>query len=116
MVSLSAQKRARADVVRTGYTPIVAASTGKCMDVSGASTTPGAPVIQWRCNFASNEQWTVQPFNNAYRIIQQKSGQCLSVAGGSTVAGAAIVQNTCSGADSELWTMTPSGKGYQLVS
>lgn len=86
------------------------------MDVSGASTTPGAPVIQWRCSFASNEQWTVQPFNNAYRIIQQKSGQCLSVAGGSTVAGAPIVQNTCSGVDSELWTMTPSGKGFQLVS
>src|SRR5438132_1666585 len=83
----------RAEVVRTGYTAVVAASTGKCLDITGASSTAGAAAIQWRCNFAPNQQWTVQPFNSAYRVVEQQSGQCLSVAGASTTAGAAIVQN-----------------------
>lgn len=113
---LSAVGVARADVVRTGYTPIVAASTGKCLDVSGSSTTSGAAVVQSRCTFGTNEQWNVQPFNGAYRVIQQNSGQCLAVTGGSTIAGAQVVQNTCTGANSELWTFVPTGNGFQLVS
>lgn len=107
---------AQADVVRTGYTPLVVASTGKCLDISGASTTTGAAAVQWRCTFAANEQWNVQPYNGAYRVIQQNSGLCLAVAGGSTAADAQIVQNSCTGADSELWTFTSSGSGFQLIS
>jgi galactose oxidase len=106
----------RAEVVRTGYTPIVAASTGKCIDISGASTTPGAAAHQYHCTLAPNQQWTVQPFNGAYRIVEQQTGQCLSIAGASTAAGAAVVQNTCSGANAELWTFRPASGGVQLVS
>jgi galactose oxidase len=106
----------RADVVPTGYTSLVVASTGKCLDISGGSSSAGASAVQWRCNFGANEQWTVQPFNGAYRVIEQQTGQCLSVAGASTAAGAQIVQNPCSGASAELWTFAPISGGFHLVS
>jgi galactose oxidase len=105
-----------AQVVRTGYTAIVAGNSAKCLDVGGASQTSGAAVGQWHCNFNPNEQWNVQPFNGSFRIVAQHSNQCLAVAGGSTIAGALIVQNTCSGANSELWTFVATGNGFQLVS
>jgi galactose oxidase len=107
---------ARAEVVRTAYTSIVAASSGKCLDITGASSTPGAAADQWRCSLAPNQQWTVQPFNGSYRVIEQQTGQCLAVDSGSTTAGAQIVQNTCSGANAELWSFPPVGGGFQLVS
>ena len=107
---------AQAEVTRTGYSPVVVASTGKCLDVAGASTAPGGAVHQWRCSFNANEQWTLQPFGGGYRVINQNSNQCLYVSGGSTVAGAPIVQNTCTGGAGELWNITPVAGGYQLVS
>jgi galactose oxidase len=106
----------RAEVVRTGYTSIVAAGSGKCVDITGASMAPGATAAQWRCNFAPNEQWTVEPYNGSYRVIVQQSGQCLAVAGGSMSSGAQIVQNTCSGGNAELWSFVPVNGGFQMVS
>ena len=105
----------RAEVVRTGYTSVVVASTGKCLDISGASTSPGAAAVQWHCNSQPNEQWNVQPFNGSFRVIVQQSGLCLAVAGSSTAAGAQIVQSTCSGANSELWTFPAAGGGFQMT-
>jgi len=50
---------ANAQVIRTGYTSIVAANSGKCVDISGQSTVAGVAAIQWHCNSQSNEAWTV---------------------------------------------------------
>src|SRR2546423_3606148 len=114
MAIVSAARAAKAEVVRTGYSVIVA-SSGKCLDITGASNTPGTAAVQWHCNFASNEQWTLQPHNGAFRIVEQQNGQCLATAGGSTATGAAIVQTTCSGAATEDWNVMPAAGGYQLV-
>jgi galactose oxidase len=102
-------------VVRTGFTSLVASSTGKCLDISGASSSPGAAAVQYHCTFKPNEQWNVQPLNGAFRVIEQQTGQCLAVAGGSAATGAQIVQTTCTGANSELWTFPASGGGVQLL-
>ena len=97
--------------MRTGYSVIVAANSGKCLDIAGASNTSGTAAVQWHCNFASNEQWTLQPHNGAFRIIEQHNGQCLATAGGSTASGAAIVQTTCSGAATEDWSLVAAAGG-----
>ncbi|HVT07138.1 MAG TPA: RICIN domain-containing protein, partial [Polyangia bacterium] len=109
----SAAAPAKADVVRTGYSVIVAGNSGKCLDISGASNTVGTAAIQWHCNFAGNEQWTLQPHNGAFIIVEQKNGQCLAAA--STAAGAAIVQTTCTGAATQDWKLAAAAGGYQLV-
>jgi galactose oxidase len=106
----------RADVVRTGYTTLTVASTGKCLDIGGASAAAGAAANQWHCNFNPNEQWTVQPFNGAFRVLVQHSGQCLTPADASGGVNSPVVQNPCTGQAAERWTFQPVAGGYQLVS
>jgi galactose oxidase len=106
---------ANAQVVRTGYTSIVAASSSKCVDIAGASGAAGAAAIQWHCNLQSNEEWTVQAYNGSFRIIEQQTGDCLVVSGASTAAGAALVQEPCTGVNSELWSFVANGSNFQIV-
>jgi len=106
----------KAQVVRTGYTSIVAVNSAKCLDINGASGSPGAAAIQWHCTSNSNEQWTVQNYNGDYRIIEQQTGYCLVVAGASASEGAQLVQEPCTGVKSELWSFVPNGANFQIVS
>ena len=52
-------------VLGTDY-QLVAVHSGKCVDVSGVSTTPGAVIHQWTCDPASalstkkNQIWRLQ--------------------------------------------------------
>jgi galactose oxidase len=105
-----------AEVVRTGYTTIVAASSAQCLDISGGSANAGAAAIQWPCNFAANEQWTVQLYSaGSFRIIEQGTGDCLVVSGAATYAGAPLVQEPCTGVKSELWSFVAVGAYSQVV-
>jgi Ricin-type beta-trefoil lectin domain-like len=53
----------------TGYVQIVAAHSGKCLDVAGGATNDGAPVQQWDCRdpvaeldpSAGNQSWRFSP-------------------------------------------------------
>src|SRR6516162_5628253 len=56
---------------------------GLLLDVSGGSTQPGAPVIDWWANGGANQQWTFSPIggNNTYEIINVNSGMCLATDG-----------------------------------
>lgn len=107
---------AHAELVRTGYTSVVAANSGKCIGISSASTTPGTRSLQWRCTGVPDQQWTLRPLGGAFQVVNQNSGQCLGASFGSTAPGAELVQNTCSGANTELWTLNPTGNGFQVVS
>ena len=73
------------------------------LDVSGASTQPGAPVIDWWANGGANQAWTLQPTGSPdqYEIVNQNSGQCLTTSG---VAGAQLYQWPCSPNDPyQVW-------------
>jgi Ca2+-binding RTX toxin-like protein len=43
-----------------GWWAFAAAHSGKCADVLGARTNNGARVGQWACNWAGNQQWSIQ--------------------------------------------------------
>lgn len=46
-------------VVTSGsYVKLKARASGKCLDVSGASTANSAAVITYTCNGGTNQQWT----------------------------------------------------------
>jgi galactose oxidase len=106
----------KAEVVRTGYTSIVAANSAKCLDISGASSAAGTSAIQLYCTSGPTQQWTVQNYNGSFRIVDQPTGDCLVIAGASTTAGAQLVQEPCSGVPSELWTFVANGSSFQIVS
>jgi galactose oxidase len=116
MAACTFSSEAQAQLVRTGYSTIVSASTAQCVDINGGSSTAGASAIQWPCNNAANEQWTVQPYSTGgFRIIEQQTADCLVVSGAATYAGAPIVQEPCSGKSSELWSFVTVGSYVQAV-
>jgi Ricin-type beta-trefoil lectin domain-like len=91
------------------------------LDVSGASTSPGAPVINYwdKSGFSTdaNQYWTVYPFFGYqwyYYIVNQNSGQCLTSDG---VAGDQVYQWPCVGSPYQQWTRNeydvgPSGPDF----
>jgi hypothetical protein len=42
------------------YINLIAKHSGKCMDVTGASTANGAGIQQWTCNGGNQQKWTLQ--------------------------------------------------------
>ena len=63
------------------------------LDVNGASTTPGAPVIQWLRNGNSNQRWNFVGLpDGGEQIVNQNSGMCLTTDG---VAGHWVYQWPC---------------------
>jgi Ricin-type beta-trefoil lectin domain-like len=74
------------------------------LDVSGASTSPGAPVIDWwDKNYLlndANQQWTIKPVQYGYYIVNQNSGQCLTSDG---VAGDQTYKWPCVGSLYQMW-------------
>ena len=96
----------RADRVRQQHLPHPADDPGLLPDVNGDSTASGAAIIQYPCNYNSNEEFTLTSVGtNEYHVIAVNSGLCVAPAGGSTTVGAALVQVACSSADT-TWTIT----------
>lgn len=89
--------------------------SGKCLDVSGASSNNGAPIIQWDCNGGQNQQWRLVPVGSYYRIVARHSGKCLDVTGASRVNGAQVIQWDCHGGDNQLWSLVSAGGGYYRI-
>ncbi|MFJ5117492.1 ricin-type beta-trefoil lectin domain protein [Kitasatospora sp. NPDC088548] len=92
--------------------PIALASqTGRCMDVHGASSTPGSAVQLWDCN-ASNAQWTFQPDGTL-----RTHGGCLDATGGGTGNGTPLELWTCGNAASnQIFLPRPDGTVYNPYS
>ncbi|HET9646431.1 MAG TPA: RICIN domain-containing protein [Burkholderiaceae bacterium] len=95
--------------------PLQSSATGQCMDVSGASQTVGANVIQWACASSSNQQWQAATAGGYTTFKAAHSGQCLDVSGASTQPGAAAIQWSCTGSANQQFTMRAQGAGFALV-
>jgi hypothetical protein len=88
-------------------------NSGMLLDVSGASKTAGASVIQWNNNNGANQKWTLVSVGSGYfNIINQNSGMYLDVTGASTTAGANIIQSASSGGASQQWSLVAVSGGY----
>ena len=72
------------------------------MDVSGASTSPGAPVLQWTWNGGHNQQWYLLPTDSGFaELVNRNSGQCLAAPGYG--AGQQLIQVGCTGDPGQQW-------------
>ncbi|HEX3394783.1 MAG TPA: RICIN domain-containing protein [Acidimicrobiales bacterium] len=93
---------------------LLAGHSGKALDVAGASSDDGAPVIQWSRNHGLNQRWAPLAFGNAWVFVNLNSGKVLDLAGSSTENGAALVQQHWSGATSQVWVLAPFGPDFQV--
>ena len=100
----------------TGYNKIVSRSSGKVLDVPGASTADGAIIEQWTDNGGQNQQWSLVSVGSGYyKIVSRSSGKVLDVPGASTANGAHIQQWTDNGAANQQWSLVSVGSGYYKI-
>ena len=98
--------------IKNGY-QLVAKHSGKCLDVSGASTANTALLQQWDCynpETQANQVFTLRPFGNAtYELVARNSGKCADVRDASQEQGALIQQYDCLGAGqtNQIWQGVP---------
>ena len=90
---------------------IIDNASGLCLDVTGASTSPGAEVAQWSCDSGheqSNQLWTpTRQQDGSYALVNVHSGLTLTIQGNSKTSGTSVVQDTDSGADGQRWVFEP---------
>ena len=81
-------------------TSAIIGTGGYCLDVRGGvkESAAGTPVQLWKCNFNSNQRFTV---GRDGTVKEQASGKCLQAT--ADKEGAAIVIQACTGAPTEKW-------------
>ncbi|MFC3491007.1 glycosyl hydrolase family 95 catalytic domain-containing protein [Glycomyces rhizosphaerae] len=88
---------------------LVAQHSGKAADISSASTSAGASLIQWTVGTGANQQFEFVATGGYHKIKARHSNLVLQVAGNST--GADITQQPDTGAASQQWSITDHGGG-----
>jgi hypothetical protein len=103
--------------IANGTYKVINYNSNKALDVTGASTTDGADILQWTYSGGNNQRWTFAYQNNGYyKITAVHSGKSLEVAGFSTADGGNVDQWTWNGGDNQLWQIIANGDGtYRLV-
>jgi len=92
------------------FAAIPARHSAQCLSVSGASTAPGAQVVQALCSGASNQLFNLTPVGRDFQFVASHSGQCLNISGAS--AGAQANQQPCNGGSSQIFSLVSTGNGF----
>jgi hypothetical protein len=88
----------------SGEYQIQNASSGYSLNVMGAATTNGAPIIQWGYSGSANELWTfIATSNGYYQINSVGSGEDIVVQNASTTNEAKIVQWSFGSSGDDQW-------------
>ena len=89
------------------YLRVVNVGSGKCLDVSGMSTTQGAAINQYTCSSGLNQQWTLKDLGGGVvNFVARHSGQVLDISGFSTADGAPASQWTWKNTNNQKFAAT----------
>lgn len=80
-----------------GVHEIVAAPSGMCMDVTGASLEDAEAIIQYPCNGQANQGFRIVETSGRLTITNDHSLKCLDIEGGVATDEARLIQYSCSG-------------------
>jgi hypothetical protein len=97
-------------------------ASGKCLDIQGASTEVGAPLVQWTLSHTSTSQgWTiVEKFPGQFKFVNVATAQCAEAANGvynGSINGGRLQQDACAGSEAtnQIWTLTPTSDGFYKI-
>jgi len=85
---------------------IVGAGSGKCLDVSGAGTAAGTPLIIFGCHGGDNQTWTPTPSGELHVY---SPAMCLDVVGQDRTSPAPLQIWGCNGQDNQRWKLNANG-------
>lgn len=97
-----------------GFYQVINLNSAKCLDVTGVSTDPGAPIQLFSClgGGQTNQHWQVVPANGGgYTLQARHSGQMLDLQNGSSDNGTVIQQFPANGAGAQRWVLTATHGG-----
>ncbi|HXF10241.1 MAG TPA: RICIN domain-containing protein [Desulfuromonadaceae bacterium] len=87
-------------------------NSGLAVNVSGASTTNGAKIIQWPYDGNANSVWTfVATSNGYYQIKSENSGSDIAVQNATTTNGAKLIQWTFGAGRNDQWKPVQNSDG-----
>ena len=76
-------------------------SSGRCVDVSGGSTSNGANIVIWTCHTASNQQWT----STTAGELRVYGNKCLEAYQQGSTPGTRVSIFDCTGGNHQKWTV-----------
>ncbi len=81
-------------------------ASGKCLDISGASTVNGAKVQVYSCNGTDAQTFTLSDLTGYKMELRAlNSGKCVDVAAAGTADGTLVQQWDCNATNAQVWTM-----------
>src|SRR3982750_4554052 len=80
--------------------PLVGAQSGRCLDVTGNSQTPGTGLQIKGCNGQSNQAFT---FTAAGELRVFGTARCVAPQNGQAKKGARLVSDSCNGQAAQKW-------------
>jgi len=92
----------------SGGAQLKSAASGRCLDVNGASTTPGVQLQIWDCNGQANQQWAYTS-SKQLTVYSGSSQLCLDASGQGTSNGTKVVTWTCNGQANQQWNLNSNG-------
>ncbi len=97
---------------------IINLTSGKGLDIPGASTTAGTQIQQWGYTGGSHQQFLLTDLGNGYwSITARNSNLLLDVSGASKNDGASVVQWSTTGGTNQQWQLKQSTTGaFNIVS
>ncbi|XVV09849.1 RICIN domain-containing protein [Actinoplanes sp. CA-131856] len=111
-LSMLPSEAAATTPVGGGVYTLASSSSGKCVDVTGASADNSALLIQVACDAAAtNQRWkAVAQANGQFNLANGKSGRCVDVPSASTTSGTQLQQYGCGDGlkTNQLWTFAAS--------
>ncbi|GGU15679.1 hypothetical protein GCM10010178_04050 [Lentzea flava] len=84
---------------------IVGGQSGRCVDISGASTANGAQAQLWDCHGGTNQRFT----HTSGKQLQVYGNKCLAANNGGTGNGTAVVIWDCNSQTSQQWNVNANG-------
>ena len=96
--------------VAGGVYELASGASGKCIDVTGASTANSALLIQIACSStATDQQWKASG-SSQFNLVNVNSTRCIDVPSSSTTSGTQLQQYGCGDGTktNQLWTFTAS--------
>ncbi|HEX5403605.1 MAG TPA: endo-1,4-beta-xylanase [Pseudonocardiaceae bacterium] len=82
--------------------------SGRCLDVDGASTTPGTLLQIWDCSGGTNQHWT-HTAGNQLTVYSGASTLCLDAFGQGTSPGTKVDVWSCNGQANQQWQFNANG-------
>lgn len=105
-IVMGAAMTALAPAAQAAAPPLVSGQSGRCLDVNGNDTTPGAGIQIWDCNGTAGQGWTL---TSAGELRTFDGTRCLDALNWGTTAGTALISWNCTGGANQRFARGSNG-------